>query len=54
MAFDDERYCKVLVCLSLWRDEEASLQKSDGVADAFMKLTTMVGVGGRARDRVSC
>ncbi len=53
MAFDDERYRRVLVCLSLWGDEEASLQRGDGVADAFMKLTTMVGVGGRFRDRVS-
>lgn len=59
MAFDDERCRWVLVCLSLWGDEEASLQKGDGVADPFMKLTsppeqtTMVGQGGRSRDRAS-
>jgi hypothetical protein len=59
MALDDERCRWVLVCLRLWRDEEASLQKADMVADPFMKLTsppgqtTMVGEGGRFRDRVS-
>ena len=52
MAFDDERCRRVLVCLSLWGDEEASLKRGDGVADPFMKLTsppeqtTMVGEGG--------
>jgi hypothetical protein len=43
----------------LWGDEEASLQKGDGVANPFMKLTsppeqtTMVGDVRRFRDRVS-
>ena len=50
MTSDDERYRGVVVYLSLYRDEEASLQKCDGVRDPFMKLTTRVSVGSRSRD----